>query len=341
MDNAQSTKAETLQEAKPAVKAKRRKLPSGRSDMRKPNWIKMRPPAGENYLRLKEMFKELNLATVCQEAQCPNISECWAGGTATIMIMGEVCTRGCRFCDVKTGNPKGEIDSDEPRKVSYAVSQMGLEYLVMTSVDRDDLPDQGASHFAETISLLRFMDKKLIVEVLTPDFTAKPELVKLLVDAKPHVFAHNIETVEELSPMVRDPRADYRQSLKVLKMVKEMDPEMYTKSSLMLGLGETDEQIKQSLKDLREVGCDVVTFGQYLQPRPRHLKVHEFVTPEKFEYWKEYAESMGFLYVASGPLVRSSYKAGEFFMKGVIESKEKAKEKNLKKITDKEQQGEN
>jgi len=326
MDNAQSSKTE--------AKPKRAKLPSGKSDLRKPKWIKMRPPAGENYLRLKEMFKELNLATVCQEAQCPNISECWAGGTATIMIMGEVCTRGCRFCDVKTGNPKGEIDSDEPRKVSYAVSQMGLEYLVMTSVDRDDLPDQGASHFAETISLLRFMDTKLIVEVLTPDFGAQPELVKQLVDAKPHVFAHNIETVEELSPMVRDPRADYRQSLRVLEMVKEMDPKMYTKSSLMLGLGETDEQIKQSLKDLRDVDCDVVTFGQYLQPRKRHLKVHEFVTPEKFQYWQEYAEGLGFLYVASGPLVRSSYKAGEYFMKGVIEKRnaqEKLNEENLLK----------
>ena len=306
-----------------ALKKKAQKLPSGKSELRKPSWIKMRPPSGDNYLKLKEMFKELNLATVCQEAQCPNIAECWSGGTATIMIMGEVCTRGCRFCDVKTGNPKGEIDSDEPRKVSYAVSKMGLEYLVMTSVDRDDLPDQGASHFAETISLLRFMDPKLIVEVLTPDFGAEPKLVKLLVDAKPHVFAHNIETVEELSPMVRDPRADYRQSLEVLKMVKDMDPQMYTKSSIMLGLGEADEQIKQSLKDLRDVGCDVVTFGQYLQPRRRHLKVNEFVTPEKFDFWKDYAEGLGFMYVASGPLVRSSYKAGEFFMKGVIEKRQK------------------
>ena len=315
---------------------KRAKLPSGKSDLRKPSWIKMRPPSGDNYLHLKKMFKDLNLATVCQEAQCPNISECWAGGTATIMIMGEVCTRGCRFCDVKTGNPKGEIDSDEPRKVSYAVSQMGLEYLVITSVDRDDLPDQGAAHFAETISLLRFMDTNLIVEVLTPDFTAKPELVKLIVEAKPHVFAHNIETVEELSPMVRDPRADYRQSLEVLKMVKTMDPEMYTKSSIMLGLGETDDQIKKSLKDLRDVGCDVVTFGQYLQPRKRHLKVHEFVTPEKFEFWKTYAEEMGFLYVASGPLVRSSYKAGEFFMKGMIKNGNKDKyEKQTKAMSEK------
>lgn len=304
------------------TKKVRAKLPSGKSDLRKPSWIKMRPPSGENYLNLKEMFKELNLATVCQEAQCPNVSECWKGGTATIMIMGDTCTRGCRFCDVNTGNPKGEIDADEPRKVSYAVSQMGLEYLVITSVDRDDLPDQGASHFAETISLLRFMDPNLTVEVLTPDFGGDRELINKLVVAHPHVFAHNIETVEALSPMVRDPRADYRQSLSVLKTVKELNPQIFTKSSLMLGLGETDEQVLQSLKDLREVDCNVVTFGQYLQPRKRHLKVHEFITPEKFDYWKKVSEDLGFLYVASGPLVRSSYKAGEFFMQGMVKKRE-------------------
>lgn len=308
------------------------KLPSGKSDLRKPSWIKMRPPSGDRYLQLKEMFKKLNLATVCQEAQCPNISECWKGGTATIMIMGDTCTRGCRFCDVKTAKNPTALDPDEPRKVSYAVSKMELEYLVMTSVDRDDVEDQGAEHFAETISLLRFMDKKLIVEVLTPDFSGDEKLIKKLVDAKPHVFAHNIETVEELSPMVRDPRADYRQSLKVLDTVKRLDPEMFTKSSIMLGLGETDEQILQALKDLREVKCDVVTFGQYLQPRKRHLKVHEFVTPEKFEYWKKVSEEMGFLYVASGPLVRSSYKAGEFFMQGMIKKREQDKLKLENKI---------
>ncbi|MGH1468862.1 MAG: lipoyl synthase [Bdellovibrionales bacterium] len=304
------------------VKPVRAKLPSGKSDLRKPNWIKMRPPSGEKYLNLKAMFKELNLATVCQEAQCPNVSECWAGGTATIMIMGDTCTRGCRFCDVKTAKAPTALDADEPRKVSYAVSQMGLDYLVITSVDRDDVEDQGAAHFAETISLLRFMDKNLTVEVLTPDFGADKSLIKKLVDAKPHVFAHNIETVEDLSPMVRDPRADYRQSLRVLKTVKDLDPQMFTKSSIMLGLGETDEQVMQALKDLRAVDCDVVTFGQYLQPRKRHLQVHEFVTPEKFEYWQKVSEDMGFLYVASGPLVRSSYKAGEFFMKGMIKKRE-------------------
>lgn len=314
----------------PVEKPKKAKLPSGKSDLRKPKWIKMRPPAGENYLRLKSMFKELNLATVCQEAQCPNVSECWKGGTATIMIMGDTCTRGCRFCDVKTAKNPEPLDADEPRKVSYAVSQMNLEYLVITSVDRDDVEDQGAAHFAETISMLKFMDPKLIVEVLTPDFSAEPALVQKIVDAKPHVFAHNIETVEELSPMVRDPRADYQQSLKVLKMVKDSDDDIFTKSSIMLGLGESDEQIMKALKDLRSVGCDVVTFGQYLQPRKRHLKVHEFVTPEKFEHWQKVSENMGFLYVASGPLVRSSYKAGEFFMKGMIEKKRREEEQKLK-----------
>lgn len=323
-------------ENKPTLsKPTKAKLPSGKSDLRKPSWIKMRPPSGDRYLKLKEMFKELNLATVCQEAQCPNISECWKGGTATIMIMGDTCTRGCRFCDVKTAKNPTALDPDEPRKVSYAVSKMGLEYLVMTSVDRDDVEDQGAGHFAETISLLRFMDKKLIVEVLTPDFSGDENLIKKLVDAKPHVFAHNIETVEDLSPMVRDPRADYRQSLKVLKTVKSLDSEMFTKSSIMLGLGETDEQIIQTLKDLREVKCDVVTFGQYLQPRKRHLKVHEFVTPEKFEYWKTVSEEMGFLYVASGPLVRSSYKAGEFFMQGMIKKREQDKLKLEKQLENK------
>ncbi len=297
------------------------RLPSGKSDLRKPSWIKMRPPAGDKYLKLKAMFKELNLATVCQEAQCPNISECWKGGTATIMIMGDTCTRGCRFCDVKTAKNPEPLDPDEPRKVSYAVSQMGLEYLVITSVDRDDVEDEGSAHFAETVELLKFMDPNLIVEILTPDFKGKKDCIDKIIKAKPHVFAHNIETVKELTPMVRDPRATYEQSLEVLRYVKEQDPEIYTKTSIMLGLSETDEQITTALKDLRDVGCDVVTFGQYMQPRKRHLKVHEYVTPEKFEFWQEFAESMGFLYVASGPLVRSSYKAGEYFMKGVIDKK--------------------
>ncbi len=285
----------------------------------KPSWLKVRAPSGEKYLEIKNMLGELKLATVCQEAKCPNIAECWSGGTATFMLMGEVCTRGCRFCAVKTGNPRGKIDTEEPQKVGYAISQMKLDYVVITSVDRDDMPDQGADHFARTIQVIKQHNPHLIIEVLTPDFKGDLSLVKKIVDVKPDVFAQNIETVERLTKKVRDPRAGYQQTMNVLKGVKDMDPTRYTKSSIMLGLGETDEEVLQTLKDLRAVGCDVVTFGQYLQPTPRHLKVIEYVTPEKFKEWQTVAENMGFLYVASGPLVRSSYRAGEFFMKGVIE----------------------
>jgi lipoic acid synthetase len=285
----------------------------------KPDWLKVRAPSGENYAKIKEMAGNLKLATVCQEAKCPNIGECWSGGTATFMLMGEVCTRGCRFCNVKTGNPKGKIDEFEPEKVAHSIAQLSLDYVVITSVDRDDLPDQGAGHFARAISAVKKLNPKLIVEILTPDFRGDMDLVKVVADSMPDVFAHNIETVERLSPSVRDPRAKYRQSLDVLLEVKKLNPKMYTKSSIMLGLGESDEEIMQALKDLRAVGCDVVTFGQYLQPSKRHLKVIEYVTPEKFKHWQTVSESMGFLYVASGPLVRSSYRAGEFFMKGIVE----------------------
>lgn len=285
----------------------------------KPSWIKVRAPAGERYLEIKDLLGDLKLATVCQEARCPNIAECWGGGTATFMLMGEVCTRGCKFCNVKTGNPRGKIDNEEPEKVGFAIAQMGLDYVVLTSVDRDDLPDEGSEHFARTIRVIKSQAPKLIVEVLTPDFKGRREFIEKIVQAKPDVFAHNIETVERLTPRVRDRRAGYQQSLNVLTMVKEMDPSRYTKSSIMLGLGETDEEVLQTLKDLRNVGCDVVTFGQYLQPSKRHLKVEEYISPEKFAEWQKTAEAMGFLYVASGPLVRSSYRAGEFFMKGVIE----------------------
>jgi lipoic acid synthetase len=289
----------------------------------KPNWLKVRPPAGEKYNNIKSMLASLNLATVCQEARCPNIAECWGGGTATFMLMGDTCTRGCRFCAVKTGNPRGKIDNDEPYKVGFAIAKMDLDYVVITSVDRDDLPDEGAGHFAKTIETIKSERPEMIVEILTPDFKGQRHLIEQLVRAGPDVFAHNIETVERLTKKVRDPRATYPQSLSVLKFIKEVNPKMYTKSSIMLGLGEQDDEVLQTLKDLRSVGCDVVTFGQYLQPTKRHLPVIEFVTPEKFDFWRETAEGMGFLYAASGPLVRSSYKAGEFFIKGVIE-KERA-----------------
>lgn len=290
---------------------------------KKPDWLKVRAPAGEKYFEIKQMLGDLKLATVCQEARCPNIGECWSGGTATFMLMGEVCTRGCRFCAVKTGNPKGKIDNEEPEKVGYAISQMKLEYVVITSVDRDDLPDQGASHFARTIETIKKFNPGLIVEVLTPDFRGDKKLIAQMVPPRPDVIAQNIETVRRLTQGVRDPRAGYEQTLEFLRYIKEIDSTRYTKSSIMLGLGEEDEEILETLKDLRSVGCDVVTFGQYLQPTPRHLKVKSFVTPEAFKKWQTVAEDLGFLYVASGPLVRSSYRAGEFFMKGVIEKNRK------------------
>ncbi len=290
----------------------------------KPRWIKVRPPAGEKYLEIKDLLKDLNIATVCQEAQCPNIAECWGGGTATFMIMGEVCTRGCRFCSIKSNKVGQQLDQDEPEKVGYAIAQMGLDYVVLTSVDRDDLEDQGAGHFARTVEVIKENDPDLITEVLTPDFSGRKDLIEKVVDSKPDVFAQNVETVERLTRKVRDRRAGYQQTLDVLKYVKTYDPTRYTKTSIMLGLGETDEEVLQTLKDLRAIDCDVVTFGQYLQPTKKQLKVEEFVTPEKFESWKKTAEEMGFLYVASGPLVRSSYKAAEYFMKGVIERQRKA-----------------
>jgi lipoic acid synthetase len=295
----------------------------GKQRIPKPDWLKVKAPAGENYARIKEMLGELKLATVCQEAKCPNMGECWSGGTATFMLMGEVCTRGCKFCHVKTGNPRGKLDPLEPEKVGYSIAQMDLEYVVITSVDRDDLPDEGSGHFARTIRTIKKLDPELIVEILTPDFKGNEELIKTLADSKPDVFAHNVETVDRLQKSVRDPRANYKQSLSVLEIVKKYHPDMYTKTSLMLGLGEKDEEILQTLTDLRKIDCDVITFGQYLQPTQKHIPVIEYITPEKFKYWQTTAEAMGFLYVASGPLVRSSYRAGEFFMKGIVEKNKK------------------
>lgn len=310
-------------------------MESPKTHVTKPSWLKVKAPAGENYTRIKNMLGELKLATVCQEARCPNMGECWSGGTATFMLMGDTCTRGCRFCNVKTGNAKKglpPVDPFEPEKVAHSISQMNLHYVVITSVDRDDMPDQGSDHFARTVKTVKKLDPNLIVEILTPDFRGDENLIRHLVEAKPDVFAQNIETVERLTPKVRDPRAGYKQTLRLLQFVKEVDRTMYTKSSIMLGLGETEEEVLQTLKDLRAVGCDVVTFGQYLQPTPKHLKVIEFITPEKFQEWQKIAEDMGFLYVASGPLVRSSYRAGEFFMKGIIEKNRKGSDQTWQQM---------
>jgi len=296
----------------------------------KPSWIKVKPPAGETYFGIKNMLKDLQIATVCQEAGCPNIAECWQGGTATFMIMGDTCTRGCRFCSVNTAKLDGVLPVDEPEKVSYALSKMDLKYVVITSVDRDDVPDGGAAHFAKTIDLIHQSCPDLLIEVLTPDFSGVEAHIDKIISAKPEVFAQNIETVKRLTKRVRDPRAGYEQTLQVLKYIKQQVPPMITKTSIMLGLGETEDEVMETLKDLRSVGCDVVTFGQYLQPSKKQLKVEKFYTPEEFDYWKIVADNLGFFYVASGPLVRSSYKAGEYFMQGMIK-KMKTQEQQLEK----------
>jgi lipoic acid synthetase len=261
----------------------------------------------------------MNLHTVCEEAMCPNVHECWGGGTATIMIMGDTCTRGCRFCAVRTGDPQGRLDPLEPASVAAAVARWGLRHVVLTSVNRDDLPDGGAAHFAETVAAVKRRSGAM-VEVLIPDFLGDLDAVRRVLDAGPDVMAHNVETVERLTPAVRDPSAAYRQSLRVLRGIKAMDPGMYTKSSIMVGLGETREELEQTFRDLREAGVDILTLGQYLQPTKRHLDVVEYVEPGRFDLLREVAESHGFLYVASGPLVRSSYRAGELFMEGVLRS---------------------
>lgn len=282
----------------------------------KPDWLKVQFPSGPNYARIRSTLRERRLFTVCEEAHCPNIGECWNAGTATFMIMGDLCTRGCRFCAVKTAKHGVPLDPGEPRKVSESIGVMGLAYVVITSVDRDDLPDGGASHFAQVITQVKKDHPKLILEVLTPDFQGKREQMDIVAAARPHVFAHNLETVERLHPKVRDPRAGYAQSLSVLEFVKKRNPEIYTKSSLMLGCGETDDEVLQAMQDLRNVGVAFLTLGQYLRPTKKHMKVEEFVLPQKFEYFKNWGEVFGFDTVAAGPLVRSSYKAAEFYIRG-------------------------
>ena len=286
----------------------------------KPAWLTVKPPQGKSYQDLKSLFGNLNLHTVCEEAHCPNVHECWGGGTATLMLMGDVCSRACRFCMVSPGKPQGTLDEAEPENVAFALSQMGLTYVVLTSVDRDDLPDGGASHFARTIRVVKEKVPGMLVEVLIPDFQGELADLKQVVDARPDVLAHNIETTMSLTPTVRDPRAHYWQSLSVLRNAKKLNPHIYTKSSIMVGLGESEEEVVQSMTHLRRAGVDFLTVGQYLRPSARHLKVVEYVSPAQFDRYKEIGEGLGFLYVASGPLVRSSYRAGEFFIRTAIEN---------------------
>jgi lipoic acid synthetase len=300
------------------------RLPTPVSPTRgKPDWLKVRLPAGDAYERVKGLVKDLHLATVCEQARCPNIAECWGGGTATVMLMGEVCTRACRFCHVKTGAPL-PLDPQEPEALARAVKELDLHYIVVTSVNRDDRPDGGAGHFAAAIRALKTLSPGTTVEVLIPDFQGVEASLDAVAEARPHVVAHNVETVERLSPSVRDRRAAYRQSLEVLRHLKARPERLYTKTSVMLGLGETDAELETTFRELREVGVDVLTLGQYLQPSQYHLRVERFVSPEAFDGYRRLAESLGFLYVAAGPLVRSSYRAAEFFMKGLMERERSA-----------------
>jgi lipoyl synthase len=283
---------------------------------KKPDWLKVSLRFSSTIDQLKAKAKQLGLATVCQEARCPNLHECWSEGTATFMLMGDVCTRGCRFCNVKTGQPNGWLDPQEPEKLARTITEMGWHYVVLTSVDRDDLADGGASHFAQCVKQAKQKSPHLLVETLIPDFKGCQQALVTLLASNPEVVAHNLETVERLTPMVRDRRAGYAQSLAVLKSVKALATHpVLTKTSVMLGLGETPAEVRQLMADARAVGVDVITFGQYLQPSPKHLPVVEYVEPAVFEQWhQEAVEQFGFLYCASGPLVRSSYRAGEYFL---------------------------
>jgi lipoic acid synthetase len=290
--------------------------------LKKPEWLKIRPPAGENYLQIKQLLRERNLHTVCEEAHCPNVAECWAGGTATFMLGSEVCTRACRFCAIQTARRPPPLDPEEPFKVAEAVSRLGLKYVVLTSVDRDDLADGGASHFAATIRELKRLDPNLLVEALVPDFRGDLSAVETIVDSGLDVYAHNVETVYRLQYRVRDPRAGYAQSLLTLQHAKKYaelkSRRLHTKSSVMLGLGETGAELQDAFLDLRKHGIDVLTLGQYLRPSLKHLPVEKYYTPDEFAALEEQAKETGFLYVASGPMVRSSYKAAELFLEGLI-----------------------
>ena len=313
-----STKFPILQPGAPSRPAPRPRAP-------KPNWLKVQAPSGARFHAIKEKMRGLELFTVCEEAQCPNVGECWGGGTATIMLMGGTCTRGCRFCAVDTGKPL-PLDPTEPIHAARMVVDMGVDYIVLTSVNRDDLPDGGASHFAACVDELKRLNPEIMVEVLIPDFQGDTAAIDTLVATGCEVIAHNVETVPRLTRRVRDARASFEQSLAVLDHIKRAGRgrgragvDILAKTSIMVGLGESEDEVIDAMKALRAVGCDVVTFGQYLQPSPKHLEVVEFVTPAQFDRYAELARVLGFAYCASGPLVRSSYRAGEFYLKAHLD----------------------
>ena len=277
---------------------------------KKPSWIRMTAnQVNQNYSLIKNKVKNLNLSTVCEEAKCPNLSECWSRGTATFMLMGDTCTRACQFCSVNTGNPKGWLDKDEPRKIAETIALMGLKYIVLTCVNRDDISDGGAQHFADTVEAIKKLSPETEVEVLTSDFNGDYESIKTVVNSPIKVFAQNIETVERLTHPIRDPRAGYSKTLQVLKNAKEINPNMITKSSIILGLGEKEEEIYKTFEDLRKHEVDIVTLGQYLRPTLNHHPIDRWVTPEEFDLYRKEGLKYGFLEVISSPMARSSYRA--------------------------------
>ena len=284
-----------------------------RNYLRKPDWLKVKIPSGDEYKSIYRILQKNNLSTVCQEARCPNISECWKQKSATVMILGKVCTRSCRFCAVQTGNPKGLVDPDEPKHVAGVIRSLGLKYVVITSVDRDDLVDSGSQHYADTIKAIYEMNPQVKVEALIPDFSDSTECLKRIVDAKPFVVGHNVETVRRLTPYIRDRRCGYDMSLNVLRKCKEFNRRMITKSGFMVGLGEDEHEIETTLHDLKDAHVEIVTIGQYLQPTVRHLPVQRYYTPEEFKRLQEVGQEVGINHIISGPLVRSSYHAAEVF----------------------------
>ena len=301
---------------KNGVKLRRDNEPLVRGD--KPRWLRAKMPSGPGYSGTRKIVHEHRLSTVCEESMCPNIGECWNAGTATIMVMGSVCTRACRFCAVDTGNPKGWLDAEEPLNAAKAVQLMGLEYVVITSVDRDDLADGGAAHYAACVREIRKLNPNTAVEALTPDFNGVLEHVEMVVDSGLQVFAQNVETVKRLTHPVRDPRASYAQTIAVLRHAKAHRPEVLTKTSLMLGLGERDNEIMQTMHDLREANVDILTLGQYLRPTPNHLVVERYVTPAEFDAYRAEGLEKGFLEVVAGPMVRSSYRAEQVLQKNNV-----------------------
>ncbi len=276
---------------------------------RKPKWLRIKSQNSSKFRELKEIVSHKKLHTVCEEAMCPNIQECWSHGTATFMLLGSVCTRACKFCAVDTGNPKGQIDAKEPEKVANSIAQMNLKYAVLTSVNRDDLEDGGAMHFAQTVVSIKKKAPGVIIEALVPDFLGKRESIETLLDSNVEVFAQNLETVNRLTHQVRDHRAGYEQTLEVLAYAKTYSPKTISKTSLMLGLGESEDELLESFNDIRSAGVDVLTLGQYMRPTINHLPVERWYSPEEFQYMKKLALDIGFKEVASGPLVRSSYRA--------------------------------